>query len=433
MSESTRRLTPEQEAAAGRAALLRLLRVLLVAVIVPVVVFAVVDIGEQPGGLRGIELQLVQGWPWVVLFGFALAFGVIAIDALTPEKKISTLSGVFLGLAAGVLAAIAMGYLLDLVARAYDIDPRGQVGGVQILSTIKVLFGIALTYLAVSIVLQTQDQFRLLIPYVEFSKQIRGARPLLLDSSAIIDGRIVALGETGVIQEPVLIPRFVLGELQTLSDSADRMKRARGRRGLETVTALQRAPHLDVSIDETPQVAATVDLSLVDLARGIPATIVTNDAGLARLAAVHSVGVLNMNDVANAMKPNVTPGEPLTLRIIKPGEQAGQGVGYLDDGTMVVVEDGAEHIGDEVTIGVTSSLQTSAGRLIFGRLDAGPGERRRSRGDADAGDAQDSAPAARPAGASESDAPEGVAPGGDLPSDRARARAARPRNPRRKR
>jgi uncharacterized protein YacL len=234
-----------------------------------------------------------------------------------------------------------------------------------------VLFGVAFTYLGVSIVLQTQDDFRLVIPYVEFAKQTRGVRPLLLDTSVLIDGRFLDAAETGLIQSPVVIPRFVIAELQTLADSAERLKRTRGRRGLELVGKMQRSPRLDVSVDETPVPGKSVDQMLVELARQLSGSIVTTDIALARVGKIHGVTVINLNDVALAMKPSFIPGERLRVSLIKPGEQPEQAVGYLEDGTMVVAENGRAAIGKTVDLIVATSLQTSAGKLIFARIPDG--------------------------------------------------------------
>ncbi|MEC9373693.1 MAG: hypothetical protein VYC34_07605, partial [Planctomycetota bacterium] len=287
MAQTRPKTADVSDAEKGRASLLRLLRFGLIAIIVAVVGFYVIEIGADPQDLDAWQFNFVTGWPYAILLAIVLAFGVIAIDVLTPEKKISTLSGLFLGLTAGVILAIALSFLIDRLVEAYELDQVREASRAaveRLVTTIKILFGVAVTYLCVSIVLQTQDQFRLVIPYVEFSKQIRGARPLILDSSAIIDGRIVDLAETGLLQEPIIVPRFVLTELQTLADSSDRMKRARGRRGLDFVTRLQQSPMLDVSIDETPIPAKGVDQMLVDLARQMPGAIVTNDSGLNRVA-----------------------------------------------------------------------------------------------------------------------------------------------------
>jgi uncharacterized protein YacL len=218
--------------------------------------------------------------------------------------------------------------------------------------------------------MQTQDDFRLVIPYVEFAKQVRGAKPLLLDTSALIDARIVDVSATRILQSSLVIPRFVITELQQLADSHDKLRRTKGRRGLEVVTKLQRQGTTDVIIDDMPVPGVGVDQMLVELARRMPGLIVTNDVGLARLAEIGGVGIINLNDLSNALKPALVPGEQLTLMLIKPGEQRDQAVGYLEDGTMVVAEDGFPFLNQRVTLVVTSTLQTSAGRLIFGRMAA---------------------------------------------------------------
>lgn len=361
-------LHPLEAAERQRALLVRILRMAFFVMMVTVTLLTVIRISDnQSTGMTQVQFRAL--W-WIPLTSAVALFVLfISIDLLTPRKKISTLSGVFVGMLAGMLATLAVGLIIDLLAEVW-----GFGGEKDIISTTKVLLGIALSYLCISTVLQTQDDFRLVIPYVEFSKQVRGPRPLLLDSSALIDARVVDLAATGIIQYPIVIPRFVINELQTMADSQDRMKRAKGRRGLDVIAKLQRSTGLDVSIDETPMSGMPVDQMLVDLAQSMPATLVSADVALNRVAGIQGVKVLNLNDVANALKPAVIPGETLAIRLLKPGEQRGQAVGYLDDGTMVVAEDGAERIGSRVNLTVTSTLQTSAGRLIFGRLADPAGE-----------------------------------------------------------
>ncbi len=309
------------------------------------------------------DISRAMDWGRYLILAAVLGALVVLVDVYTPQKKVGTLFAVFTGLLAAMLATVAVGAVIDLLAKIYGFEvERGLI------STAKVLTGIGLAYLCISTVLQTQDDFRLVIPYVEFAKQLRGPRPMLLDTSTIIDARIADLAQTGMLPNPIVIPEFVIGELQTLADSQDKLKRARGRRGLDVVTRLQRMPGLDVSIDETPVAAKGVDMMLVELARQMQGTIVTADVALNRVADIHRVQILNLNDVANALKPALIPGQQLRIHLLKPGEQYGQGVGYLDDGTMVVAEDGGSHVGEQVTLTVTSSLQTSAGRLIFGRM-----------------------------------------------------------------
>ncbi len=237
-------------------------------------------------------------------------------------------------------------------------------------------------YVAISTLVQTKDDFRFLIPYVEFSKQVKGGRPMVLDTSVIIDGRIADLCDTRIIDTKLVVPRFVLNELQGIADSSDKLKRNRGRRGLDVLKRLQANPRVELEMHDghVPDAGQAgekirVDERLVLFARSIGARVVTNDFNLNKVAQLQGVDVINLNEMANALKTVALPGEPLTIKVVKAGDQIGQGVGYLDDGTMVVVEQGRNLIGQEVPIVVTSVLQTPAGRMIFGRLEnrAGPG------------------------------------------------------------
>jgi len=243
----------------------------------------------------------------------------------------------------------------------------------SIVDLIKVLVGASAVFMCVSFVLQTKDDFRFVIPYVEFARQSKGARPLLLDTSVIIDGRIADISETRILESQVVIPRFILAELQSIADSDDKLKRNRGRRGLDVLNRLRASDKIDIEILDA-RIASVenlqeVDAKLVALASHLDGRVVTNDYNLNKIAQLRGVDVININDLANALKPIVLPGESMNIKIIKPGEEAGQGVGYLEDGTMVVAEQGRDYIGREIVILVTSVLQTSAGRMIFGRLD----------------------------------------------------------------
>lgn len=307
--------------------------------------------------------------PQVLILSLVVATAVIGIDVVTKRRRISTLGSLFVGLLIAILATILMNAVVDVLFQLYDIENP------PLLASAKVVIGIALTYLCISTVLQTKDDFRLVIPYVEFAKQIRGVRPMMLDTSVLVDARIVEVAATGVLQAPLIVPRFVIGELQALADSSDKLKRSKGRRGLSVVSRLQRTPGLDVSIDETPIAGKGVDQMLVDLAQRMPATVVTTDLGLARVAAIQNVGVLNLNDLAAALRAPVAAGDRLTVRVVKEGEQAAQGVAYLDDGTMVVVEGGAVSIGKEIAVVIGTSLQTAGGRLVFAKpADASPAD-----------------------------------------------------------
>ncbi|MBX3366732.1 MAG: TRAM domain-containing protein [Phycisphaeraceae bacterium] len=315
--------------------------------------------------------------PWTIAIVLMIGALVVFADILTPRKRISTLVGILVGLAAGMLATWAFGQLIDLLAVLYGFEGAKHKTIVQ---AVKLLLGVCFVYLAITTVLQTQDDFRLVIPYVEFAKEIRGTRPMLIDSSALIDARFAELAETGVIQSPIVIPSFVVAELQLLADQSEKTKRARGRRGLDIVGKLQRSADLDVSIDETIVPGKGVDQLLIELARRMNAYIVTTDSGLSRVAGIKGVGVVNIHELAASLKPSVSVGDALVTRIVKPGEQAGQGVGYLEDGTMVVVDDARDRIGTNVTVQVTSTLQTAAGRLVFARIQDAEGERPESEG-----------------------------------------------------
>lgn len=344
-----------------RASLLRLVRATFIVLFVTIGILTILDIDAGPDAMRVGAIALKRGWGLVVAFGLILLGSVVAVEFFAKKKKISTLVSIVLGLIVAMLATYALARVIDLLNDVYEIKNP------TLIFTAKILIGIALAYLCISTIVQTQDDFRLVIPYVEFAKQLRGPRPMLLDSSALIDARIADLGDTGVIQQPLVIPHFVVAELQLLADSADKLKRARGRRGLDIIARLQRSA-LDVSIDETPIPGKAVDQMLVELARRMTGIIVSADVGLNRVAGIQGVRVLNLNDVANSLKPSLIPGEQISIKLIKPGEQPGQGVGYLEDGTMIVAEDGAAAIGEQVTLTVTSTLQTSAGRLLFGRI-----------------------------------------------------------------
>src|SRR6202011_2813375 len=219
--------------------------------------------------------------------------------------------------------------------------------------------------------------FRFIIPYVEFSRQIKGAKPLVLDTSVIIDGRIADICDTRFIDTKLIVPRFVLQELQSVADSSDKLKRNRGRRGLDMLKRMQTNPRVELQMHEAnlPELREVqkVDERLVVLAKALSARVVTNDYNLNKISQLQGVDVINLNELSNALKLVALPGENLPVRIVKQGDQIGQGVGYLDDGTMVVVEQGRSAIGHEVSITVTSVLQTNAGRMIFGRIDGKPG------------------------------------------------------------
>lgn len=361
--EARSSFSPYEIAEQERTALTRIIRLAFLVLFVTITIMATLDtesLGQRLLGPGGVALKI--GWHLVVIAAIAIATTIITIDVLTTRKRISTLIAMFVGLVIALLGTYAMGRIIDLLVEIYDIRSPSLIG------TVKILIGIALSYLSIVTVLQTKDDFRLIVPYVEFSKQLRGSRPAVIDSSALIDARIADLAATGIMPYPLLIPRFVVAELQALADSQDPLKRARGRRGLDVIAKLQRTPGLDVSIDETPVPGQAVDYMLLELADVHDGIVVTTDSGLVRVAGIEGVRTLNVHDLAAAVRPTLVAGDRVQLTIARPGEQPAQGVGYMPDGTMVVVEDGRGFVGQSADVTIVSTLQTSAGRLIFARI-----------------------------------------------------------------
>jgi uncharacterized protein YacL len=361
-------------------------------------------IGTPQEGAGSLEVM-----PTHVLVGvIVLALVVIALDVFVPQKSLLAISSLFFGLVVGMVLAFGLSKIVDLVVESVRPDlkqpivaevpirtpfietneqgenerverevMRKQLVGYRdhpFLSALKIIIGLICCYFAVSFIIQTKDDVRFVIPYVEFAKQTKGARPMLLDTSVIVDGRIADICETRIIESELIVPRFVLQELQLIADSGDKLKRNRGRRGLDVLNQMQTNDKIDVRIMdvqiERKDAKRSVDEMLVELGAELGGRVVTNDYNLNKIAQLRGVTVININDLANALKPVFLPGEEMEVKIIKPGEEPGQGVGYLEDGTMVVAEGGRDHIGDTIRIAVTSVLQTSAGRMIFGRMDS---------------------------------------------------------------
>jgi uncharacterized protein YacL len=338
-----------------------------------------------------------------VLLGIlGLGVFVVGMDILISRKSLSAISGLFMGLLTGMLVAFIFSLVIDLVVdvAASDLrepqlatvirESKGRVftqsvvvgyRDTPVVSAAKLMVGVIACYLSVSFILQTKDDIRFILPYVEFEKQTKGGRPMVLDTSAIIDGRILDIAKTRIFDNPLVVPRFVLQELQLVADSPERLKRNRGRRGLDIVNKLQSEKNIQVTIYENStgsQIRQPVDQLLVALAEDIKGKVVTTDYNLNKVAHIRGVEVVNVNDLSNALKPIVLPGETLLVKIVKPGEEANQGIGYMDDGTMVVVEGARKRIGETLTAYITSSLQTSAGRMIFARTEDMNGDSQRA-------------------------------------------------------
>jgi len=342
-------------------------------------IFVIVIAGVVFGHLSSEAISADSPTFWTLACSaVGMALFVLVLDILTPKKKLTALAGVFFGLLVGMLISWALAPVVDMIVGTYgvEVSPEGisrDKVSPEGVTAIKSALGICICYLVITIVIWTKDDVRFVIPYVEFAKQTKGARPLVLDTSAIIDGRIADLCQSKLFDAPVVVPRFVLSELQLIADSPDRLKRNRGRRGLDILNKMQGNPVIGVEIDDTvlPEVEEVkgVDQKLMMFAKSCSGRLATTDYNLSKVAMVREVDVVNINDLANSLKVVVLPGETMEVKIIKPGEEAEQGIGYLDDGTMIVVEDARNKIGRELVISVTSSLQTSAGKMIFGKFE----------------------------------------------------------------
>jgi len=329
-------------------------------------IFLVVTAGLAVFFIQSGRVPEDREWlAWIIFGGMmGTALAVIGIDVAIRRKELTTITAVYFGVIVGLLLAWAAGVALTPMiseeneAYRYDL----QVG-----------LGVVFCYICISLLMQTKDDFRVIIPYVEFARELKGSRPCVLDTSAVIDGRIADVVDTNIFDSKLVMPKFVIAELQTIADSSDKLRRTRGRRGLDILHRLRNNADIELEIFERdlPEFPGQpVDMKLVILTKHLAGKLVTNDYNLNKVAQVEGVSVVNLNDLANALKPIFLPGEQIEVRVVKSGEEPGQGIGYLDDGTMVVVESGREHIGQAVALSVTSVLQTSAGRMVFGRYES---------------------------------------------------------------
>jgi len=349
-------------------------------------------LGAALGGLIGLALAAIEvngrqlfsdvpnagaflaAWvvAWIVV-GFAILPYLTVVPAVWIVRRVEELSTAeFVAAVLGLLIGLLMGLLLGLPLSNFDAPL-----GTWLPLGVSLLFGLGMLGLTVAkredllTAAQAIGVFRPRDPDAEGGGR-RGEPHIVVDTSAIIDGRIADIVESGFIYGTLVVPRFVLEEIQHIADSSDAMRRNRGRRGLEILNRMQKEPGTPVEIvdDGVPDVPE-VDAKLVALALSRSRVILTNDFNLNRVAELQGVRVMNINSLANAVKPAVLPGEDLHVRVIQEGKEPGQGVGFLDDGTMIVVEGGARHIDRELDVSVTRVLQTVAGRMIFAqpRLD----------------------------------------------------------------
>ncbi len=294
-----------------------------------------------------------------ILAGAAISLFMILLEKGMRKVSLTGLSSAVFGLILGLIIAKLVGDTFSLT----PLEPRFLV-------KVRVALTLLFCYLGMVMALRGKDEFNIVIPYVRLRRQDQPENLTLLDTSVIIDGRMLDICKTKFLSGKIIIPKFVLRELQQIADSTDPIKRQRGRRGLEILHSIQKEPGLDIALHEEdfPEISE-VDAKLVKLARLIEARILTVDFNLNRVASIQGIRVLNINELANALKPVVFPGEHISVKLIKEGKEYNQAVGYLDDGTMVVVDDARRFIGQELKVVVTSVLQTQAGRMIFTKVE----------------------------------------------------------------
>ncbi len=301
------------------------------------------------------------GRPFVFLVGgIFLSFAVIAAEWFVSRGPIALISSIVFGALLGMLFATLTVSVIGLAVEKQTMDViRDDVTGALI---------VAFSYLGIAFIYQSRDKFNLIVPYVEFRRQEKGQRPVVIDTSVIIDGRIADILETDIMDGPLLIPEAVLHELHQLADSGDKLKRERGRLGLEVLNQIRDGLDVDVRIQETTaDQSRTVDEELVRLAKMVNGRLMTTDFNLNRRASVEGISVVNLHALANALKPIALPDEQLRIKLLKRGEQPGQAIGYLPDGTMVIVEAAAHLVGQEVDVIVRNTFTKDTGRIIFAR------------------------------------------------------------------
>jgi len=295
-----------------------------------------------------------------VIIGFGFGGMLVALDEMLKGFSLRAFSSATFGLILGSLIAWMMDHS-GLFIHVEEETTRWMI---------RLCLFVGFSYIGMVLAMRSnKEDFSLIIPYVRFASQNKPDNLLLLDTSVIVDGRIADIIESNFLEGVVVVPRFVLRELHQLADSADPIKRSRGKRGLETLSRIQRNSKNEVKIHEGdfPD-DDEVDSKLVKLAKATDAKLFTNDFNLGKIAELQSVKHLNLNDLSLAMKPVILPGEMMSLKVVREGKDKGQGVGFLPDGTMVVVNNGQAHVGTKVEVQVLNLLQTGAGVIVFAEI-----------------------------------------------------------------
>jgi len=294
--------------------------------------------------------------------GFAIGIVIVCFEALARQVSLKGLSSAVFGILLGLLLAWIFSRTLDQFPLSKDLP-------LEAVNNIKLFITFIFVYLGLTLGIKGKDEFNLVIPYIKFKRQGLREEAIVVDTSSIIDGRISDIVKTKFIEAKFIVPRFVLNELHALSDSTDHMKRQKGKRGIEILHSLKKEQGIEVEIyDQNVEGVKSVDEKIIKLAQDLDARVLTTDYNLNRIAQLQGVTVLNINDLANALKSTFISGQRFSLKLTKEGKEHNQAIGYLEDGTMVVVEAAKRLIGRTVDIEVTSILQSPSGRIIFTKL-----------------------------------------------------------------
>jgi uncharacterized protein YacL len=313
------------------------------------------------GGLAVSQLHtaLISHWGLGLLIGFGLGGLFIAIDEMIKGFSLRAFSAATFGLILG-----------SLIAWLVDRSELFEWAAPDIRWLVRICLFLGFGYIGIILAMRSnKEDFSLIIPYVRFASRNKPDNPLVLDTSAIIDGRVAELIEGNFLEGLIIVPQFVLRELQNIADSPDPIRRARGRRGLEMLNRIQRNTRLEVKIHESefpeePQ----VDAKLLRLTKVLGARLFTTDYNLGKIAEIQSIGYVNIAELATRMKPAILPGEVLSLRLVREGREKGQAIGYLNDGTMVVVNNSQALVGQQAQVEVSSLVQTGAGVIVFAEI-----------------------------------------------------------------
>jgi len=294
--------------------------------------------------------------------GFGISFFIVIFESLARKISLKGLSSTVFGVVLGLLVSWIFGEALSQLPLPLYVSP-------EIIHNIKIFATFVFVYLGLTLGIKGKDEFNLVIPYVKFKRQDLREEEIVVDTSSIIDGRILDIIKTKFVEARLVVPRFVLNELHTLADSTDHMKRQKGKRGIEILHSLKKEPNIEIKVlDKSMEGVKSVDEKIVKLAQELDSKVLTTDYNLNRIAQLQGVAVLNINDLANALKPSFVAGQRFSVKLIKEGKEHNQAIGYLEDGTMVVVEGARKLIGKAVDIEVTSILQSSSGRIVFTRI-----------------------------------------------------------------